>query len=350
MTDVRKVWLFIAVVFILLVVVIVLDEPRMPPNTGRNTYTIDGRGQLSSVIDTGKYLLSVDADVNDLLMPLGELSYVVGKKLEFASKRAEILTCIFGEIGGITAFQDNDQYYISDTFDLESYIEQMQETVKASNRMDFIEVYRKDGIELKISHRENLISCYLPHMKKDEKELLKDFASALHAESSFDFDNPIQAEAATIIPVRIDSLPVVATSQRFLLENGEETDILVYQGYASCHYGLSIQSSDGGTLLKWIGTSLPDKLIDRREIIPVEAAIEALIDNRETLYVGGKYPVRHPFYYSEVRLAYGAIYSSDEDYHFRPVYVFVHDADLEWEFCLFVDAYTGEMYDAISLE
>jgi len=62
------------------------------------------------------------------------------------------------------------------------------------------------------------------------------------------------------------------------------------------------------------------------------------------------YSTQHPYEIRDIYLGYGAIYAGAGEYSLEPLWVFVDEQDLAWDYCFLVHAHTGEVYQKISAE
>jgi len=357
MTSERKVILTAIGLFICLSVVVFFGI-RIPDPRGQFTIT---ESYVSGVLKCDDFFVVLDAEI------LGEehleLREYRGTRLEFFSQRVEILESIFGSIDGITGMDDETAYLISSTADLEDYVRLRQQKDTSPEKslynivpedLAYIERYRKDGVELSISHRDNLIRYRYPVVgavsQEDQLNAVREFAIALNIESNFAFDEPLITDTGLVLPIRIFGVPVVAASWDVLLDKNEELWVLQFQGYNSMHMGLSIQVLPGEILIQSISTILPVQgSSEIQPVIPVQDAVKALKENLGSVYIDGKYPDQHSSDIREIRLAYGAVFS-DGEFILTPVWVFIDQQDLAWDYCFIVNAFTGEVYQAISEE
>lgn len=355
---IREIKAFLAFLAIVLGLAVTVAYGTKLPDP-RGWFTIEEDGLVHGVLRCDQF--SVTLGDTEILVEDTALGVGQGTWLDYAPIRVEILKNIFGNIAGITGLAEGDEFLISDLADLESYVLHMQQTGIASQNTlynivpeesAFTERYLKNGHELTINHRDNVITYFLPTEEtlglENQLQSLHEFALALGVDSCLDIDNPQITEDGIILPIRIDGVPLVAASKDFLLDRNQELWVLQFLGYDSTHIGFSLQAIPGGYKIQGVNIILPTHLESEKEsVITVEAALEALRDNLSTIYIHGRYSDRHDYYINQIRLAYGAVYCGGGEYSLEPIYVFINDIDLAWAYCFFVNALTGEVYPAI---
>lgn len=355
---IREIKAFLAFLAIVLGLAVTVAYGTKLPDP-RGWFTIEEDGLVHGVLRCDQF--SVTLGDTEILVEDTALGVGQGTWLDYAPIRVEILKNIFGNIAGITGLAEGDEFLISDLADLESYVLHMQQIGIASQNTlynivpeesAFTERYLKNGHELTINHRDNVITYFLPTEEtlglENQLQSLHEFALALGVDSCLDIDNPQITEDGIILPIRIDGVPLVAASKDFLLDRNQELWVLQFLGYDSTHIGFSLQAIPGGYKIQGLNIILPTHFESEKEsVITVEAALEALRDNLNTIYTHGRYSDQHDYYINQIRLAYGAVYCGGGEYSLEPIYVFINDIDLAWAYCFFVNAHTGEVYPAI---
>ena len=315
-------------------------------------------GTVWGSLKSGNFWVGLDAEIHgqDHL----ELREHEGVKLDFCAQRVDMLESVFGSLDDLTGMDDETAYPISSAADLEDYVRLRGQKVISEELGDespegsaYREKYVQDDIELSVGPRGNIyyrVSTDETVSLEEQTQIAREFAQALKMETYFDFEEPISTDTGLVLPVITDGLPVVAASQNFLSDSDEELWVLAFQGYESLHMGLSLQVLPEEILIQSFNTILPVQASSEKEtVISAQDAIEALKDNLGSVYIDGKYPDQHPYNIIEIRLAYGAAYS-DGGYILTPIWVFIDEQDLAWDYCFIVNAFTGEVYQSISEE
>lgn len=342
MAKERQVILAAFSILICLVIIILLGTHVPDP---RGQFQIEGN-TVSGNVACKHFSVVLGAEIYGA--EVTELSAGKGTGLEYRSRRVAVLQSIYSGIEGIIALgEEQEEFLIKSLGDLEAYVEKTQEDLA------FCEKYSRDGIELTINHRDNIITYRLPRegivSLQEQLSILREFAVALNIETSFNFDDPKVNDDCTIVPVRVDGLPLVAASRDFLLDEDEELWVMFFQGYDLLHMGLSARVTGKEIVVKSINTILPAAdNAEKKRIISVEEAVESLKRNLGSIYIDGKYADQHYYAIQEIRLAYCAVYKGGGEYDLEPVWVFIDAEDLAWDYCFFVNAHTGEVYPAIS--
>lgn len=335
-------------------------------------YTIRNEHVTGSLAGSNlEILLDADISVDEKV----KLGVGKGKKIDFISIREEFLKDIFGGslegVSGIAEdYEGERKYPLSSRADLSEYVREMQETSPALiyaaydidyEELSYVEKYKKGDIEVFIQHRENEFRLYLWGKKADQDEqvsMVKEFATALKVEQYFDFEDLIYSEDSLTAPVRINGLPIVAVSRDVLLDKEEELYVLQYLGYDNRFRGMNFFVDQNVFMISCCRVVLPIEVsTDKKPIITVVEAIEALKANLDALYIDGVIPdtfddeqrsLIQLDVIKTISLGYCAVYSGDGEYSLQPVYVFSPSQENhDWDYTLLVNAITGEVYQNI---
>jgi len=340
-----------------IILIILLKPPSASITTG--DYTIED-GHVGGELVGRLFTVTLDAKI--IVGDQIEFVEGKGKRVDYLSHRVEILENIFGSIQGIKALTSGEEgYYISSVEELDNYVQTMQAigTSPENTPYDIVqedlafgEMYLKDGKNFAISHRDNQATFWVPIggniSPEVQVEKMKEFAGMFMIEEYFDFDNPIDTDEGIIVPIRVDGLPIVARSYDYLLDKFEEAYVLQYLGYDRMHLGLSSELIGDRLVIRLIRPVIPvDTNIAKHPVITIQQAIEALIENLDSVYIDNQIPQGREFIVSKIQLAYAAIYDREGLYSLKPVYVFEHKTSGEWDYCFFVDAITGYVFPAI---
>jgi|SRR5690554_2174872 len=329
-----------------------------PPNP-RGWYNLDD--ELSFHFKSPSF--KVTSGILDIPAEVSELGIAKGEKFDYTYNRTEILTGIFEDIEGIVAKGDGEEFVISNSVELEHYVKRMQEqefipgdspSGIVPDAQFYSESYAKDDMELTIDHRVNEIVWRLPQAITNEQaqlEQVRQFATALGIEDYFDFANPIATDEGIIVPTRIQGLPLVAATRDFLLDKQQQLMLLKFQGYQSQPMGLSFSVAEDGSIIKSYDTILPiTDPWDNQPVISLEQALDAFRATFDTTFVHEGYASQHEYLIAEIYLAYGAVYTGEGEYSLEPLWVFVDEHELAWDYCFLIHAHSGEIYQKISSE
>lgn len=324
---------------------------RVPDPSG--WYEVAANGTVWGSLKYDYFFVGLDAKIQG--QDHQALREYKGVKLDFFAQREDVLKSIFGDLDGLVGMDGETSYPISGTADLEDYVGvRSQKLISGiSQEPEYREKYVLGGIEFSVDLQGN-ITYRLPTEGtvglEKQMQFIREFVQALNMEANFDFEEPITTNTGLVLPVLADGLPVVAASRNFPSGNSEELWVLTFQGYDSLHMGLSLHAQPGEVLIQSYNTILPIAASSEiKSVISAQEAIEALKRNLGSIYISGNYPERHPYNITEIRLAYGAVYS-DGGYILTPIWVFVDEQDLDWDYCFIVNALSGEVYRNISKE
>lgn len=367
MTRTAKIVIAAAGILVFLIVFILLKNPFSPSSISTADYTIKN-GHVSGTLTASSFEIIFDAEIT--ADEEAQVSVGRGRRIDYISNRAEILENIFGNIEGINS--------ISSLADLEEYVQ-----LQMDNKMDYSfditpedlaysEIYtigsfpQEGSKEFRIEHRDNEI-YYLEVTEpspQEKMEMAGKFARDLLLDTSyFNFAEPIVSEKHRFFfPVEIDGLPVEAVSFDVYYDRDLEHYVLMnFDEAAFPGIRIGCTTSDEGITATTIHSDnavLPYEIsTEKRPIISVAEAMDALKDNLDTLYIEGRLPEIHTrserdFIITEISLAYAAIYDDNGEYDLEPIYVFTPDfnpqEDLSWEMYLHVNALTGEVYPVIA--